>query len=76
MLGKQCARRVSVYHRLFHFAQSLHTACNRKVRQLHDRGINTEAGVVEALMDDLKWIRRQESLMNALLTEADRFRRG
>ena len=76
VLGKQCSRRVSVYHQLFHFAQSLHQACTRKVRQLQDRGIDTEAGIVEALMDDLKWIRRQEGLMNELLAEADRFRRG
>lgn len=73
VLGATCAKRVSVYHRLEHYLATLHRACRRKVEALEPKCPGPPE-VIQALLDDRRWLDRMFADFESLLRDSDKFR--
>ena len=75
LLGKSCARRVKVYHRLEHYLLSTYRKCAQKIKSLQLRFGRDPPEIIRHLLDETHWIERMYADFQKLLTDADSFRR-
>lgn len=71
-LGKTCADKAKMYHRLHHFLYTVYRACCREV-EAQRQHMHDHAAIVEGILDQTTWVSAQFRLMEQLINAAEAY---
>ena len=66
-VGKYCARRSELYHRVFHYKFHLRQRCVEAVNQFSDNDVTSDV-VLNKCLDDEQWIKKNYRNFSSLIT--------